>query len=256
VRAGRQSRALGSQAGKQLPTEDWDFGCLEYKLAEARAACIWEYARESQKLSQGQRVTLGNREEELQAIVVSHLEAFWADPRIRKLCFSVSWSKVRDLVGESPWFKAFTPIVDGRPSQIVTDDGRFAVYPIGGCVLLDLGGEPPFRQHTQTVHFDRRASNKDILEEFRKLLSGRRQIVGTASRNLKGSKNDRWFVALGWLSITRLSKPQAEKISPGANKWLKNQGNPRTLWKKRKNALEFFKKLFWFLPSSDLESFR
>jgi len=223
VKAGRQSRALGSQTGKQLPKEDWDFGCLEYKLAEARAACIWEYARESQKLSQGQRVTLGYREEELQATVVSHLEAFWVDPRIRKLCFSVSWSKVRELVGKSPWFKAFTPIVDERPSQVVTDDGRFAVYPIGGCVLLDLGGEPPFRQHTQTVHFDRRASNKDILEEFRKLLSGRRQIVGAASRNLKGSKKDRWFVALEWLAITRLSKLQEEKIGLDASKWLKSR---------------------------------
>jgi hypothetical protein len=255
VKAGRQPRGLSSRIAKQLPKKEWEFASLEYNFREARAACIWEYARESQMLSQGQRFTLGYREGELQATIVSHLESFWADPGIAKLCFSVSWTKVRELVRKSPRFEAFTPLVDERPSQVVNDDGRAAIYPIGRCILRDLGGEPPFGRHTATVHFDQRASNKEIIAEFRRLLRGRRQIVGTASRNLKGSKNDRWFVALEWLAITRLSKLQEEKIGLDVSKWLKSQGNPRTIWKKKKNAVEFFKELFWFLPPSDLESF-
>src|SRR5258708_4290067 len=87
---------------ERLPRGDWNFSTVP--IREAEAACVWEYARESESLRKGIKYPLGNYHEAEKAAVVDNLNLFWK--HVPELCFKRSWAeareKLRDRTGIEP----------------------------------------------------------------------------------------------------------------------------------------------------------
>lgn len=234
-----------------LRKEEWDFRNLTFP--ETRAACIWEYARESETLKAG------------------HLPRI--DPHLgadrREILTYLHWFQSLGISSfQKPWLLTgrqgfIAPAVSNAaffaPSQVVSETRPIIPSSFGPVQELVEGRKPYFGDFTLRLEIDLRASESEIRKQIRKLIKSRTPSIDDIER-AKGKKSEtRWADRLDWLAVMRLKR----EFSPGelravmlnAASWLKNRQSP-TLSRQLTQARSAFREMFWFLPEDEIPNTR
>jgi hypothetical protein len=220
------------ERSKELSQRDWDLSTIP--INEAEAACIWEYARESETLREGKKYQLGNYHESDKAAVVDNLKWFWR--HVPELCFKVGWAEARKKL------HGRTGIHPGASSE------RWGVVRKIIEVPGIVQGEPHFGKFGLRVEIDTRVPRQCIERELREILR-RNRPPDKLRVTAKGKDKTRLADYLCWLEVLRLSQYNTAQ-SPEAARRSKSR-SPQTVSRQRSKAIKVFERLFWFLPSAD-----
>jgi hypothetical protein len=223
-----QKKIAQEKRPERLPKGDWNFSTVP--IWEAEAACIWEYARESESLRKGTKYRLGNYHEAEKAAVIDNLNWFWK--HVPELCFKRSWAEAR---GELRDRTGMDPVQRSAVVRKVTK--------VLGVVQEDYFGN--FALH---LEIDTRAERQCLEREFCKIVTQNRPPANFRV-TAQGKDKTRWADYLCWLAVLRLSQCNTA-MSGEATRCLEGR-SPQTLSRQRSKAIEVFGKLFWFLPTAD-----